>query len=95
MMSFRSPIITSNFVFVVTNRSRKIRQSKSGPRRLFIRPQRHFVNNEKFDRITKHLLIWYNVTCPETITLSKMPGPRTVVKQLMWPSDEKGLKPLL
>jgi len=27
----------------------------------------------------KHLLIWQNVTHPETITLHKMSGPRTVV----------------
>jgi len=25
------------------------------------------------------LLVWQNVTYPETITLRKMPGPRTVV----------------
>ena len=29
--------------------------------------------------LTKNLLIWWNVTYPETITLCKMRGPRTVV----------------
>ena len=38
----------------------------------------------------KHFLIWKNVTYPETITLCKMSGPRTVV---MWPSDKEVWRP--
>jgi len=33
-------------------------RAESGPRRQFIRPQRHFVNNEKLCICTKNLLIW-------------------------------------
>jgi len=34
------------------------------------------------------------VTYPETITLRKISGPRTVVQQLMWPSGKKVWRPL-
>jgi len=41
-------------------------------------PRSHFVNNKKNNIITKNLLIWKNVTYPETVILRKMSGPRTV-----------------
>jgi len=38
---------------------------------------------------TKNVLIWWNATYPETITLLQMSGPRTGVQWLMWPSPKK------
>jgi len=46
-------------------------QGSSGPRR-------DYDNNEN-KTFTKNFLIWQNVTYPETITLRKMSGLRTVV----------------
>jgi len=43
--------------------------------------RRHFVNNDKI-MFTKILLIWQNVTNPETFSLRKMTGPLTVAQQL-------------
>ena len=54
-----------------------------------LRPAKLFFNNEKSNIFTKNSLIWWNVTHPETTTLRKMSDPRTVVWELLWPSDKK------
>jgi len=41
----------------------------------------------------KNALIRQNVKYPETFTLRKMSVSRTVVQQLMWPSDKKAWRP--
>jgi len=49
-------------------------KGKSGPRSYFIRCQQRKINKS-----TKNLLNVQNLIYPETITLRKMSGPRTVV----------------
>jgi len=48
----------------------------------------HFANMKKYI-FTKNVLIWWNATYPETITLLQVSGPRTGVQWLMWPSPKK------
>jgi len=52
----------------------------SGPRSHFIRPAKPFCEQWKKYICTKNVLIWWNVTHPETMTLRNMSGPRTVVQ---------------
>jgi len=84
-----SPLLYTVYIRVLLNSAR-------GPKPTWeaISPDRktHFANNENIIYLRK-MLIWWNVTYREKITLRKMSSPRTVV--LMWSTPKKNWRCLV
>jgi len=68
------------------------RVSKLRPAKPFHSARAGILSIRKKYIVAKTLLLWWNVTHLETITLRKMTGPRIVVECLMLPSDKKCLE---